>query len=337
VVGQTGANWILVNRVVGGTGSTISGNINAAGQVWIIDPNGVTVNAGAALNVGGLLLSSASWSAIDRSNFLAGGTSWNFNDQNGPVVMNGTVVTNGGGVVALLAPSVTVGGTVTAGSNTQFLAVAAHTFSLGFTDNGTYFTLSGLTIVEGDDGDGVTFNNGSSISAGRIVVAAAGATSAASIVVGGSLTANAVRSDGADIVLMADGTGPGSSPTNQTVLTGGAVAPVASGSSRSTITLASSGSLMASGVTLASVGDIDLTGNVSATNAKLTSAEGAIDQTAGVVSATSLTGSSSGATSLAGANAIGTVSNFTSGGNFSLSSAQSLTAGAVPRPAATSP
>ena len=41
VSGQTHPNWILVNKVTNSvTGSTIAGNINAAGQVWIIDPNG---------------------------------------------------------------------------------------------------------------------------------------------------------------------------------------------------------------------------------------------------------------------------------------------------------
>ncbi len=330
VSGQTGANWILVNKVVGGTGSTISGNINAGGQVWIIDPNGVTVNAGASLNVGGLVLSSATWSASDRSNYLGGGTNWSFTGQASPVVMNGTVVTSGGGVVALLAPSVNMGGTVNAGSNTQFVAVAAKDVSLGFGDNGTYFTLSGVSIGRGADGGGVTFANGGSVSADRIVVAAAGATSAASIVVSGGLTANVARGDGTDIVLMAaDGTGPDSSPTAQTVLSGGLVSAIVTGSVKSSVTLASTGSLTATGATLASGGDIDLAGNISATNTSLTSAEGVIDQTAGLVSTTSLTGSSWGATSLTSANAIGTVSNFVSGGDFNLSNSQSLTASHV--------
>jgi filamentous hemagglutinin family protein len=330
VSGQTNPNWILVNKVTGGPGSTISGNVVANGQVWIIDPNGVTVNAGAVLNVGGLLLSSAAWSASDRTNFLSGATSWGFTGQASPIVMNGTVVASGGGVVALLGPSVTVGGTVTTGSNTQFLAVAAQDVTLNFTDNGTYFTLSGVSIGRGANGGGVTVSNGASISADRIVVAAAGATSAASIVVGGGLTANAARADGTDIVLMAaDGTGSNASPTAQAILTTGAVAPIATGSVQSAISLQSTGSLTATGVDLLAGGNIGLAGDIPATTAMLKSAEAAINQTGGVIQATTLTGSSSGATGLTGANQVGTLSSFTTGSNFSLTNAQSLSATGV--------
>ena len=167
----------------------------------------------------------------------------------------------------------TVGGAVNTGANTQFLAVAAKDVSLSFDDSGTYFTLSGVTIGRGADGGGVTIGNSASVSADRIIVAAAGATSAASIVVGGGLTANAARGDGTDIVLMAaDGTGADATPTSQTILSGGAVAPIASPTVLSTVTLGSTGSLTAAGVTLNSAGDIYLAGNITGTTATLNSA-----------------------------------------------------------------
>jgi filamentous hemagglutinin family protein len=267
VAGQS-ANWILVNRVTGGTGSSISGSVSANGQVWIIDPNGVTVNAGAVLNVGGLLLSSASWSSTDRSNFLSGGTSWSFTGQTSPIVMNGTVNAQGGGVVALLAPSVSVGGTIVGGSNTQVVAVAAKDVSLDFTDNGTYFVLDGVSIGRGADGGQVAVSSGASISADRIVIAAAGETSAANIVVSGSLVANAARGDGTDIVLMAaNGTGPDAAPVSQTVLSGGSAASWIAGATQGGITLSSGSSLSASGMTLDGPvslgGDTTLTGSAS--------------------------------------------------------------------------
>ena len=340
VAGQTGKNWILVNQVTGGTASTISGRVSANGQVWIIDPNGVTVNAGAVINVGGLLVSSATWSSADTTNFLASGsTSWSFTGASGPIVMNGTINASGG-VVALIGPSVTVGGTVsnvgpTALSNgpSQFLAVAAKDVSLSFDDNGTYFTLSGVTIQRGVDGGQVQIASGASITADRIVVASAGETSAANIVVAGSLTATQARGDGTDIVLLAaDGTGPDATPTAQTVLSNGAVSSCSAGptGSQGTVSLGSGGGLSAAGVSIAAGGDITLAGDITATTqASLVSSTGQIDQTAGVISTPLLTGSAATSILMPDANLVGVISNLTAGGGLSFTNAQSLTVSGV--------
>ncbi|MFA6232452.1 MAG: hypothetical protein WC617_20135, partial [Rhodanobacter sp.] len=80
--------------------------------------------------------------------------------------------------------------------------------------------------------------------------------------------------------------------------------------------------LTAGAVTLSSATDLALAHNVGAGTLSL-QAGGAISQSGGVLSTGTLTGSSTGDTTLNGANLIGTLSNF-SAANFSLSNAQAL-------------
>jgi hypothetical protein len=73
-------------------------------------------------------------------------------------------------------------------------------------------------------------------------------------------------------------------------------------------------------------GAITLGANVSAANAELTlTSAGAINQTAGVLTAAELTGSSAGTTTLNGANALSTLNIFSTGTGFTLTDASALT------------
>ena len=54
---QPGASAIAINRILGGNGSEILGHVNANGQVWLINPNGVLFGPGAQINVAGLVAS----------------------------------------------------------------------------------------------------------------------------------------------------------------------------------------------------------------------------------------------------------------------------------------
>ncbi|MFN8612224.1 MAG: filamentous hemagglutinin N-terminal domain-containing protein [Vulcanimicrobiota bacterium] len=60
---------ILLNRVVGQDPSQIFGQLNANGNIWLLNPNGILFGAGAQINVGGLLASTLNLSDRD---FLAG-------------------------------------------------------------------------------------------------------------------------------------------------------------------------------------------------------------------------------------------------------------------------
>ncbi|MEO1658106.1 MAG: filamentous hemagglutinin N-terminal domain-containing protein [Pseudomonadota bacterium] len=64
---QAASSNIAVNRVIGGSldGTTIDGVLSANGNVWIIDPNGITFGANADVDVNGLLATTADFADIN--------------------------------------------------------------------------------------------------------------------------------------------------------------------------------------------------------------------------------------------------------------------------------
>jgi filamentous hemagglutinin family protein len=66
VFDQPNAAAIALNRVLGGGVSQINGNLQANGQVWIINANGILFGKGSQINVAGLL---ATTSDIADSDF----------------------------------------------------------------------------------------------------------------------------------------------------------------------------------------------------------------------------------------------------------------------------
>ncbi len=66
---QPNASAVSLDRVVGGNLSQIEGRINANGQVFLVDPNGILFGKSAQVNVGGL---TASTLDITNADFLAG-------------------------------------------------------------------------------------------------------------------------------------------------------------------------------------------------------------------------------------------------------------------------
>jgi filamentous hemagglutinin family protein len=68
---QGNASWVALNRVVGSTApSQILGNINADGQVYVINQNGIIFGGNSQINVGSLIASSA---GITDQQFLTNG------------------------------------------------------------------------------------------------------------------------------------------------------------------------------------------------------------------------------------------------------------------------
>ncbi|MGA0603143.1 filamentous hemagglutinin N-terminal domain-containing protein [Caulobacter sp. KR2-114] len=228
-------DWIIVNRVVSvgpSFASDISGNVNATGQFWLINPNGIVVSQSGVFDVGGLVLSTAT--GFDTSNFLSGGLTWSFTGATQPIVVNGTVIANHG-VVALLAPQVTLGdsnpgsgsGTIVEGATGegQVVAIAAQDVSLTFAEDGNQlYQLDGATIDRGVAGSGpgtvggVSVNTSAKLTAGRIFIAAGGESAPVDVLITGSITATQARQDGQDIVLMTSDLAPVGSP--QTVADG---------------------------------------------------------------------------------------------------------------------
>ncbi|MBT9493172.1 MAG: filamentous hemagglutinin N-terminal domain-containing protein [Paucibacter sp.] len=112
---QPNANAVVLNRVLGSSGSQIEGSLTANGQVWLVNPNGVVFGQGAQVNVGGLVASSL---AISDADFLAGRASFGGQGGQGGASGSAGAVRNAGqihaehGVVALLAPLVENSGSI---------------------------------------------------------------------------------------------------------------------------------------------------------------------------------------------------------------------------------
>lgn len=127
---QNNSSAISLNRVLSSDPSQIFGKLNANGQVWLINPNGILFGKSAQVNVGGLLASTLN---IADDDFLNG--NYKFTGSNGSVVNMGSIVANNGGYVAMLAPEVRNEGIISALEGASVLA-AGDTITMDFAGNG---------------------------------------------------------------------------------------------------------------------------------------------------------------------------------------------------------
>ncbi len=135
---QPNAAALAVNRIFDTNGSKIMGNLNANGQVWLINPNGVFFGAGSQVNVGSILASTLN--PLSNPNdteqlFGNGGT--------GSVINQGNITAANGGYVAMLGNKVINEGVITAQMGTVALGAGSQV-SLQFNGN----QLLGLTVNE---------------------------------------------------------------------------------------------------------------------------------------------------------------------------------------------
>ncbi len=120
---QPGAAAIALNRVLGQDPSLILGRLDANGQVFLLNPNGVLFGHGAQVNVGGIVASTLS---LSNEDFLAG--RYRFGGAGGGTVVNrGAITAADGGYVALLGPRVSNEGVITARLGTVALAAGEQT------------------------------------------------------------------------------------------------------------------------------------------------------------------------------------------------------------------
>jgi len=126
---QPSASSVAVNRIAGTNGSEILGHLDANGQVYLINPNGIVFGQGAQINVDGLVAST-----LDVSNESLSGTTRSFSgDGTGTVVNQGSITANGG-YVALLGNRVSNQGVITAQLGTVALG-AGSAVTLDFSGN----------------------------------------------------------------------------------------------------------------------------------------------------------------------------------------------------------
>ena len=64
---------MAINTILDNNGSQIHGQINANGQVWLVNPNGVLFGENAQVNVGGLVAASLSLADSANAQFRSSG------------------------------------------------------------------------------------------------------------------------------------------------------------------------------------------------------------------------------------------------------------------------
>lgn len=116
---QPNASAIVLNRVLGQDPSQIFGPMNANGQVFIVNPNGVLFSAGSQVSVGGLVASTLN---ISDADLMAGQYTFSRNGATGSVVNQGALTASRGGYISLFGPEVRNEGLISATLGTALLA-----------------------------------------------------------------------------------------------------------------------------------------------------------------------------------------------------------------------
>jgi filamentous hemagglutinin family protein len=109
---QPNAAAIALNRVVGGNLSQINGQINANGQIILINQSGVVFGKGSQVNAESVVVST---SDIATSDFMAGKLNFTGAPKPGAqIINNGNITARDAGLVGLVAPQVANNGLITA-------------------------------------------------------------------------------------------------------------------------------------------------------------------------------------------------------------------------------
>lgn len=107
---QPGADASALFRVTGGTDSRIAGTLTANGKLFLINPNGIAIGAGAQINTGSFIASTLD---IADADFLSGNLAFRRSGAAQGVYNGGSITVNGGDI-ALLGSSVVNEGVVSA-------------------------------------------------------------------------------------------------------------------------------------------------------------------------------------------------------------------------------
>jgi filamentous hemagglutinin family protein len=116
---QPSTTSVTLNRVVGMDKSVIEGVLNANGQVFLVNANGILMTKGSVVNTGGFVASTLNLTDAD---FNAGNYTFKSTGVSGSVVNQGAITASKGGYVALMGNYVSNQGVITATLGTAVLA-----------------------------------------------------------------------------------------------------------------------------------------------------------------------------------------------------------------------
>ncbi|WP_108123926.1 filamentous hemagglutinin N-terminal domain-containing protein [Saccharospirillum mangrovi] len=165
---QPSSSSVVLNQILNGSVSVIQGQINANGQVILVNPNGVYFSSTAQLSVGSLV---ASGHAISTEDFLNG--DWVFEREDGTdgsVVNHGTIQAANGGSVTLLGSRVENTGYIIAHAGRINLAVGDR-IALDFDGDGLMrFTIDEKLLANLSGADSAILNSGELLANGGTIV-----------------------------------------------------------------------------------------------------------------------------------------------------------------------
>ncbi|MCC6610315.1 MAG: filamentous hemagglutinin N-terminal domain-containing protein, partial [Burkholderiales bacterium] len=178
---QSGAASAVLNRVTGGDPSAILGQLLSNGRVFLINPNGVVVGAGARIDTAGFVASSLS---LSNEDFLAGRFRFTDPGSAGKVTNAGTINARSGGPVYLIAPTIENHGVITApngdiilaaGKSVELVAAASPHLRVQLQAGGEAVNVGRLIAESGFAGIyGAAIRNAGTVSADSAGVNAAG-------------------------------------------------------------------------------------------------------------------------------------------------------------------
>ncbi len=153
---QPNSSSITLNRVIGNERSVINGALNANGQVWLLNSNGVLFGKNASINTAGLLATTAKLSDADFQN-----GNYKFkNTTSNSVINEGTIIISDSGSVILASNEVRNSGVIKAVKGKVHL-IGADSYSLNLNGN----SLVNLKVDKGVL-DGLVKNSGHIIADG---------------------------------------------------------------------------------------------------------------------------------------------------------------------------
>ncbi len=107
---QPSSSSAILNRVTGNTPSTIAGTIQANGQVYLVNPNGIAITPSGTVNVGGGFV--ASTLGISDHDFVSGKRTFTGNGSSAAISNAGRINVGRGGFAALLGGTVSNAGRI---------------------------------------------------------------------------------------------------------------------------------------------------------------------------------------------------------------------------------